>query len=312
MAYLSRKKAPYPSRAPGLAGGVRALGGLAWAALPMLLIASAAGLGAGRLWQLALNDPAFAVGGQTQDFGGAAGECPEARLELSRLGGVVEGRSLFDPGLDGDLRRAYEQSSWIREVQSIRRVFPNRLEIVYRLRVPVAQAHSDRLYWLLDVEGHLLPAEGSRWPAAGLPVIDEGTRGALGTRPAAGKLWSARGVQDALGLMLTLWGSELAEVASPARVTVFSGSFEDGAGQPRERRPRLQVSTTSGRSIRWGTFNAGDLPDEQTSAQKLWRLKAMLEREPTVPDGVSTRVPIIDISTSAPLFAIPDETPVFG
>jgi len=247
----------------------------------MALMAGGVGAGTAKLRGMAARDPAFAVGGETWEWGGAARHCPEAHGELARLGRLARGRSLFDPALAGDVREAYLASPWVREVLEVRREFPNRLAVDFRLRQPVAQAWQARRFWLVDEEGVALPAPegGQAWPAPGLPEIVEGTPGALGDRPSRpGEAWNARGLRDALGLLMAVWSSPLADAVSPARVTVYAGTYRDRSGTERERPPRLEFNTADGRTVRWGTFNASGRPEELSTGHKLRTLETALRR----------------------------------
>lgn len=299
MVYLSRTPRTSPARVrhAGLAEGLRASFGLWWTALPMMAIWAGIAFGVSKLWLYAWNDPQFLIGGGTQALEGAANEYRESHAELIRLGALTEGRHLLDPNLPGDIRRIYAESPWIREVDSIRRILPNRLEMHYRLRVPVAQVYDQGRYHPIDMDAHSLPVEALHGPMVGLPVIEAYGDTRFGPVPADGEAWTSRGVRDALGLVTTLWASPLAELSSPVAVVVGAGAYRDAQGVTHERRPQLDLRTMRGRTIRWGTFNAGELPDEMTSAEKLRILSDLLERDPAAPNGLGVHGRLIDVST---------------
>jgi len=270
--------------------------------LPLLLLLASAAYGIVTLWQTAMADPRFRVGGETVSLSGAAEYCPAAREEIRRLGLQAAGRSVLDPWLLADLRRAYEASPWVKRVCRLARIFPDRVAVDFVLRMPVAQVASHGWYWLIDAEGVLLSVPGSEKPHAGLPEIVGNLPGMLSRQPAYGQMWSDVAVMDALGLLRVLRDSPLSEALHVRRLIVHRGSFLDTLECRRQHRPRLDIQTREGILVRWGTFNSADLPEELLNSEKLAMLRSLLSQ-----DFVTTPGICLDVRTRVPGYAMPQD-----
>ncbi len=282
------------SLASGVAAGTRRGLRFGLQALPLVLILGSAGWGATVLWKTAMADPHFRIGGDTLRLTGAAGSCKEARRAVHALGQKAAGRSLLDPWLLEDLRRAYEESPWVKRVCSLQRVFPDRLAVQFILRVPAAQVRARGWYWLVDRDGVLLSVPGRQEPHAGVPEIVGTLPRTLSKPPAYGAIWQDDAVADGLDVLRTLAHSPLSEDLRVRRVLVHRGSFLDTLACRRRKRPRLDIETEEGVLIRWGTVNAERLPGRLQNAEKVSMLRNLLRREIAVPGiclDVRTRVP---------------------
>ncbi len=281
--------------------------GFLGAALPSLLRLTAMSLVVGGalfggmlLWRKALADPRFRIDGETLAMAGAVKECPESIRQLEAVGKRFHGRSLLDPLLLSDLEDAYEDSVWVKKITRMRRHFPNRIELEFLIRMPVAQVRQSGLYWLIDSEAALLPIPGSKKAFPALPEIAEATAGVIGKRPAeAGEPWNDSGVTGALGVMRAFWASPLSQVLPIERVVVVGGAFRDKNQENRDTIRRFEVVSTSGAVVRWGAYNAGDLDGELTSGEKLWNLQELLRRDEANRPGVC-----FDIRTRLPGYTI--------
>lgn len=260
------------------------------------------GIGAGGwfLWKKALFDPRFLLDGATLGMGGAVRQCPESVDELSAIGRRFDGRSLLDPALVGDLAGAYGESFWVKRVSRLRRSFPNRVDVELQLRMPVAQVKEGGRYWLVDMDGVLLPVEGGAKPFLKLPEIVGVTAGTMSGRPQVGEQWTDEGVVGGLGVMRAFWASPLSGVLPVSRVVVNTGVFKADGGVGRELRRRFEVVTESGAVVRWGTYT--DLADgggELTSVEKMWNLQELLAAEEALHSGVC-----FDVRTRLPGFSL--------
>ncbi len=264
--------------------------------LAMMLVLGGSLSGAVWLWKYALADPRFLMDGETLAMAGAVRECPESIKGLEAIGRQFESRSLLDPLLLSDLEKSYGKNVWIKRVTRMRRHFPNRIELEFLIRMPVAQVLCNSRYWLIDKEAALLPVAGSKQPFPDLPAIVGATAGAISRHPAkAGELWQDAGVLGALGVMHAFWASPLAQVFPIERVVVVGGAYRDANAAVTRSIPRFEVVSPSGAVVRWGAYNEGDIPGELTSGEKLWQLQELLRREeadrPGVCFDVRTRLP---------------------
>lgn len=267
--------------------------------LMFLLVCGGCVAGGWFLWRHAMQDPRFRLDGETLGLGGSVRQCPESVDELSVISRRFGGRSLLDPFLVSDLEAAYGESVWVRKVSRMRRSFPNRIDLELQLRLPAAQVKNNQRYWMVDLEGVLLPVPGNARPFTGLPEVVGVTSNTLGGRPRPGETWRDEGVTGALGVMRAFWGSPLSEVLPVARVVVNTGVFQ-GGGDAKEIRRRFEVVTESGAVIRWGTYNEmGKVGDELTSAEKMWNLQELLASEDALRPGVC-----LDVRTRLPGYSL--------
>lgn len=272
-------------------------------ALPLVLILTGTTAGVCQLWRTAMSDPRFVIAGDTLSLTGSARFCEEAVAEVERLGRCASGRSLLDPWLLQELRREYEQSAWVKRVHSLRRIFPNRLGVEFVLRTPALQVKQDGYHWTVDSDGVLLKVKGTRAPAKGVPVLEGTTPDALTRRPAVpGRQWSDSALHDALSLLRELEASPLSEDLEVSRIYVHAGTFVNRENRRLRKRPRYDLETQQGAVIRWGTFNAGDFPDEMLTAEKLLSLRSMVARDFARIPGVA-----LDVRTPTAGFTLPRE-----
>ncbi len=265
--------------------------------LLFLLVFVGCAVGIYLLWIHALEDPRFRLEGETLALAGAVRECPESIADFERLGHQFTGRSLLDPSLVGDMEKAYGQCVWVKKITRLRRRFPNRMEVEFLLRMPAAQVWHENRYWMVDMDGTVLPVAGSEKMFVNLPEIVGVTPKVIGKRPKAGHLWDDEGVLGALGIMRAFWGSPLAEVLPVERVVVNAGTMaQSRIGQPRRR---FEIVTNQGAVVRWGTYNAYNLPDELSNAEKLYHLQELLLQEESLGSGVC-----FDIRTRLPGYSM--------
>ena len=252
------------------------------------------------LWRMAMNDSRFRLDGETLGLGGSVRECPESLGEISSISKSFHGRSILDPRLVSDLEAAYGGSVWVRKVARMRRSFPNRIDLELQLRLPVAQVKNNQRYWMIDMDGVLLPVTGQPHPFAGLPEIVGVTSNTLGGRPSPGERWSDEGVSGGLGVLKAFWASPLSEALPVARIVVNTGVFNGAKENQREIRRRFEVVTKTGSVVRWGTYNDSAAPgDELTSSEKMWNLQELLGRDEALKEGVC-----FDVRTRLPGFSL--------
>ncbi|MBN2713099.1 MAG: hypothetical protein JXR97_11815 [Planctomycetes bacterium] len=271
--------------------------------LPLCLIFILAGIGSYELWRYALKNPRFIIAGETLSLSNSKEFCPEAVREVERLGKQASGRSLLDPFLLSDLRGVYGNSSWVKRVCTMKRVFPNTLAVEFIIRKPAAYVKQGSYYWTVDEDGVFLNVPGKARPDASLPVIIGTTSDAIGKRPSMpGSVWQDSGVQDALGIYRTIQVSPLSEDVEVKKLLVHGGSFLNRLSRRVKKRPRVDIETEAGVTIRWGTYNSGEYPDEMLSSEKLAMLRNLVARDFASIPGVS-----LDVRTKVPGFQFPQD-----
>ena len=185
--------------------------------------------------------------------------------ELLAAGRVEAGASLYDADLLARLAAGYEANPWVRRAISVRRRFPDRIEVKLALRRPFAYVRRGRVYVLVDAGGVRLPRLPEVVPDSSLPII-EGARGAM---PGAGERWPDEAVCHALGVLARVDG-RLDRLSEPHRLTVRSAHLESG------ERPAVVFRTNAGLDIIWGECDGRVRASLPTTEEKLDALENML------------------------------------
>jgi len=262
---------------------------------PLLVILGGAGCGLVYLWQESEAGAAYRIR-PAVEVSQRPGVRPEAVREFQRLGAQAVGRSLLDPMLLRDLREKYRRSPWVREICTMRRVFPNQLCVEFIPREPAAQILKNGYYWMVDSGGVLLPMEGVREARAGLAVI----RGELDNRPQDGQGCNDGGVQGALAALEAIRSPAVATSLPVTEVVISKPEYLDRLSQPNRSRPRLEIMTSSGLTILWGTAG-DDFPGELKDGEKVALLRQLLaeNRVDAARQQLDVRTRVAGISVSA-------------
>lgn len=264
--------------------------------LPLILLWGLAVFGIQACWSIALKDEAYRVQGDTLSLESNARFCRDAVAETERLARMASGRSLLEPGLLDDVRAAYQASPWVREVCAVERKFPNQIAVRFVLRSPVAQVRPDdsRYFWLIDEDARLLPVPGSLTPKKELPTI----YGDICRQPSDGEVWGDTGLRHAMGVVDVLRNSPMSDELRVKRVHVRRSELD---ALRLAERPRLEIETEEQILIRWGTYNAENIPDEILSKEKVAMLRALLSGSVPKMPGLC-----LDVRTRAPGYSFPE------
>ena len=239
--------------------------------LPMFLLFALLAIGIVKLWQCGIECDVFKI--KPSIFISNDGMySPEALKEFERLSNTFSGVSLLRPGLLDEVREVYSNSPWVEEVCSLKRVYPNRINIEFIPRFVSAQLKQNGYYWLIAEDGVLLPADGVKVKYKDLPVIT----GDIDHRPENGQVWHGDGVDGALKALKALKNTEFAKELDITKIHVNSPSFIDKLKRPGRSRPRLVVDTNSNISILWGTCSE-NFPGEINTKEKIAMLKRLLK-----------------------------------
>jgi len=195
---------------------------------------------------------------------------------ISRLGAVVEGRSIYDGDLASDLGSAYLGNAWVRRVVAIRREFPDKVDVVLELRRPVAYVKSNR-YYAVGRYGVRLPSMPAPIAGRGVPVVS----GVAGPVPPVGEPWNSEALTDALDALSAVTGSVegTGEGETPA-VTIahvrVSEAELPGAGRTTE----IEFVTAGGMKIVWGRHSRREtkLYGQLSTSDKIAVLRRQLEK----------------------------------
>ncbi len=260
------------------------------AVLPMLLLVFLFAFGVVKLWQRGIESDLFKIRPSIY-LSNDSQYSPEALREFERLSNKFNGVSLLKPGLLDEVKNVYAASPWVEEVCSLKRVYPNRINIEFVPRFVAAQLHQNGYYWLVAADGVLLPADGVKKKYADLPEVT----GDIEHRPENGQIWHSDGVGGALEALAALEQSKLGRELGVKKINIEAPSFIDKLKRPGKSRPRLVIDTDSQISILWGTCSE-NIPGEPDTAEKI-RMLGKLLRDWKEKGGMGRRV-CFDVRTS--------------
>ncbi|MBN1256965.1 MAG: hypothetical protein JXA52_04600 [Planctomycetes bacterium] len=247
------------------------------------------------VWNDALQNEAYQIKpahlAENQSLDGMDKDIAE---ELARLNRVIAGRSIFEPGLLRDLRQAYDASPWIMQTYAFRKELPGAIQVEYKLREPAALAYYSGYYHQVDSEGMVLPRKGVNKPQDNLPVIS----GNISDMPAKGKKWQNEGLLDALGVIATIKRSTISDQIQIRQAVVRRGSFFDRQLHRQNTRPRIELYTTAGALIKWGTFNRDHNQEDLLSDEKIAMLERVLGQTGELQNGLTLDIRTRSISCS--------------
>jgi len=189
--------------------------------------------------------------------------------------GQLRGYSILAPDLSRVVARAYEQSPWVRRTLSVRRCFPNRLQVQLDLRRPYTWVEYRGHSYLVDREGVWLDSRIYRVPAGGLrcaPIrITQ-----VEHQPVLGKVWDDPGVQLGLDMARYIEANEALFQRFGLRGVEIrqEGSLTGG------NRNCAVLMTGVGTEIRWGSSpyqSPARAGSEVSPSTKVRALRAILQ-----------------------------------
>jgi len=188
-------------------------------------------------------------------------------------------RSLFDPELAQDLRRALERRPWVRRVRAIHRILPDGIRVDLTLRVPLAVVCTGAERLAVDETGHVLESDSDlgppehpeiRLPGRTLPFV-----------PVDGEAFRRSDVLEALAVL-----RDIERVArSGERVLETLPIVEVRVGESGERRKAgssdILLVLENGVEVTWGRSSLSPLHVfELDPREKLERLARLLRTWP--------------------------------
>jgi len=185
--------------------------------------------------------------------------------ELSELPDLPERFSIMSPGVCDRVARAFENNPWVDEVISVRKIYPNRINVRLRFRRPVAGVLFGRRYYLVDGEGRRLSPGLTQWPDGtdSLPIVVNSAR----ELPEKGEIWSDEDVQAAAAVARTLLANRDDIRTRFRKINVCV----DRRGSRREG--PILLLTHQGTKVRWGRSPLlENSPGELTPAEKIGKM----------------------------------------
>lgn len=183
--------------------------------------------------------------------------------------------SLYEKNLARKVARAYADSPWVRQVVSVRKVFPNRIEVNLELREPHAIIQRGGDHFCVDRDGvvldptvYLLTRDRT---AALTPVVAVPARGAI---PVAGKRWDEEAVIEGIA-MFDLYREKFARNVAVQQIEMQVENV--GAEKPAVT---AWLRLAAGPRVQWGRTPRSPIsPAEVPTSQKAAALLALINKE---------------------------------
>lgn len=224
-------------------------------------------------WSYLTHRPEFMVHPDRFQLDTPAWATDELSKDVCGAKGLDRAYSIFERGMTHKIARAFESSPWVRQVQSIKREFPNKIQMQLALRRPVAVIRVDGKQYLADDQAVRLPREYYHWPHSAIPMPMI-FRDKLREIPEPGDPWRDRGVRA--GVMLAQFLSKN-QVLEKLRITAIEAS-----GVCRRRLGGdscLCLLTEDHTRILWGCSTLCESPGELSDEEKLANLMSVAEKE---------------------------------
>lgn len=200
-------------------------------------------------------------------------------MQLSRL-------NLLSEGVLARVRERLTSTSWVKEVWSVEKVFPDRVKFSLVLRRPVAWISHNGSAYLADSEGVRLPVQRTSRGTGlldedslrigHLPVVTGVSRGTSLPRP--GDKWKSQRVEEGICVAGYL-------LATPELLTGEAGKIRSIDVSDVTRRGRGVVLVTEDKKrIEWGRTRLSEKARLITDEQKLANLQLLLKGEPSLED----------------------------
>ncbi len=200
--------------------------------------------------------------------------------------------SIFETDLALKVAQAYSRSPWVRRVTSVRKVFPNRLDVKLELREPYALVTYGGKTYCVDQDGVVLTRRiydlRPRRLVSLRPLVALRSASAP---PPAGRLWDDVAVRGGLSMV------RLCRKQFAGKVGIRSVEVDTLARTGRERVATAHLQLDAGPRVRWGRVPDGpESAAEIPAHRKTALLLALVEKEGTD----LGRLQSIDVRWNAP------------
>jgi cell division septal protein FtsQ len=194
--------------------------------------------------------------------------------DIKNLGGLRKHYSLYEHGLTQKIAEVYEGMASVKKVNSIKRIFPNKLAIRLVLRKPAVIIKSGNTTYLVDDEYVLLPKHYYKLPVeyeSPYIRIDK-----LSNLPPYGGIWDDKRVKTGVELVKFLDLNNILNLFKILVVDVSNVCRRDNTS-----RSEIVLWTENNTQIRWGCSSFCEVPDELSDEEKLQNLLSIAKSEGT-------------------------------
>lgn len=195
--------------------------------------------------------------------------------DIKHLKSLNEHYSIYEEDLTQKISEVYEGMVLIKRIDSVKRIFPNKLNIKLVLRKPVALVKNGKNTYLVDDEYVVLPKQYYTLPNIEYdnPYIRSNRLSAL---PPYGKVWEDKGVKAGIELIKFLRLNNIHTLLKIVAVDVSNVCKRQYTGKS-----DIILWTENNTQIRWGCSPLCKSPDELSDEEKLQNLLSVAKVEGT-------------------------------
>ncbi len=210
--------------------------------------------------------------------------------QINDSAAFAAGESILDDTILSRIADGYRKCPWVKTVRSVKKHFPNRIDVDLTLRTPAAAVACNTrqgiLYCLVGDDGVRLPRVYAQWPMPGLRIpLITGARGAPG-RP--GEPWREASVAEAIQIVQFIRSS--AAVSKAVSIKEVNVSNYHGRDDP--AKSEFVLVAENNFVIWWGRAPGTDRPGELKVQDKLANFEQFLTADsPTSGKELDLRFP---------------------
>ncbi len=231
--------------------------------------------GINKAWHITTDLNVFKVSPSTFSFSTPPWVTGRFSEDIKHVAALSEQYGMYENDLAQRIADVYGGVVLIKKVDSIKRTFPNKLNIKLVLRKPAAVVRNGNHTYLVDDEGVLLPKEYYALPNAeyDTPCIQSSK---LARLPSCGNTWNDKGVKAGIDLVKFLRANNIHNLFKIVAVDVSNVCKRRFTGKS-----DIVLWTENNTQIRWGCSPFCKEPNELTNEDKLQNLLSIAKSEGT-------------------------------
>ncbi len=224
-------------------------------------------------WRHLTNQNMFLISPSTFSFETPDWATDEFINEINNIQGLQKKYNIFEKNLTRRIENAYESSPLISKVCYIERELPNRLNMKFELRKPVAIVKKRRNKYLVDKDSVRLPDKFYKYPEEGDDPIYIIGRNSVKV-PGYGERWNDKSIVDGVNLLNYLNRNKVDKLLKITSIDVskIGGKYKEG-------KTDVALWTKDGAKIKWGCPTSSDHVNELSNYEKLQNLLSVAMEE---------------------------------
>ncbi len=224
-------------------------------------------------WRHVTNQNMFLISPATFSFETPDWATDEFINEINSIQGLKKKYNIFEKDLTKRIVDVYENSPLISKVCYIERELPNRLNMKFELRKPVAIVKKRRYRYLVDKDCVRLPGKFYKYPGERDDPICIIGRNSVKV-PGYGEKWSDNSIVDGINLLNYLKHNKVDKLL---KITSIDASKIEG--RHREGKIDVVLWTKDGAKIKWGCPTSSEHVNELSNYEKLQNLLSVAMEE---------------------------------